>query len=86
MLKRLLVLTPRRLDLLLELIVLEFDKRLIFLDLLAMLSAPLNPAYRADEFEFYLSDLKSKALIVEKGSDTPAIEVAKKLGVTLLEL
>lgn len=49
-------------------------------------SAPLNPAYRADEFEFYLSDLKAKALIVEKGSDTPAIEVAKKLGVTLLEL
>jgi len=26
--------------------------------------APLNPAYRADEFEFYLSDLKAKALIV----------------------
>ena len=49
-------------------------------------SAPLNPAYRADEFEFYLSDLKAKALIVEKGSDTPAIDVAKKLGVMLLEL
>ncbi|MFN4998348.1 MAG: acyl--CoA ligase [Betaproteobacteria bacterium] len=49
-------------------------------------SAPLNPAYRADEFEFYLADLKAKAVIVEKGSDTPAIEVAKKLGVTLLEL
>ena len=31
-------------------------------------SAPLNPAYRADEFEFYLSDLKAKALIVERGS------------------
>ena len=27
-------------------------------------SAPLNPAYRADEFEFYLSDLNAKALIV----------------------
>ena len=49
-------------------------------------SAPLNPAYRADEFEFYLSDLKAKALIVEKGSDSPAVEVAKKLGITLLEL
>jgi len=23
-------------------------------------SAPLNPAYRADEFEFYLSDLKAR--------------------------
>ncbi len=37
LLERLFVLTHRRLDLLLELIVLEFDKRLIFLDLLAML-------------------------------------------------
>ena len=26
-------------------------------------SAPLNPAYRADEFEFYLSDLHAKALV-----------------------
>lgn len=49
-------------------------------------SAPLNPAYRADEFEFYLSDLKAKALIVEAGSDTPAIAVAEKLGVTVIDL
>jgi acyl-CoA synthetase (AMP-forming)/AMP-acid ligase II len=49
-------------------------------------SAPLNPAYRADEFEFYLSDLNAKALIVEQGSTSPAVEVAKKLGVRLLEL
>ena len=32
-------------------------------------SAPLNPAYRADEFEFYLSDLNARALIVEQGSE-----------------
>ena len=31
----------------------------------AATSAPLNPAYRQDEFEFYLSDLNAKALIVE---------------------
>ncbi len=49
-------------------------------------SAPLNPAYRADEFEFYLSDLNAKALIVEQGSTSPAIEVAKKLGVRVLDL
>ena len=35
-------------------------------------SAPLNPAYRAEEFEFYLADLKAKALIVERGSSHPA--------------
>lgn len=49
-------------------------------------SAPLNPAYRADEFEFYLSDLKAKALIVEQGSSSPTIEVAQKLGVRVLDL
>ena len=49
-------------------------------------SAPLNPAYRADEFEFYLSDLNAKALIVEAGSSSPAMEVAIKLGVRLIEL
>ncbi len=49
-------------------------------------SAPLNPAYRADEFEFYLSDLNAKALIVERDSSSPAIAVAQKLGVRLIDL
>jgi acyl-CoA synthetase (AMP-forming)/AMP-acid ligase II len=49
-------------------------------------SAPLNPAYRADEFEFYLSDLKAKALIVAQGSESPAVGVAQKLGVRVLDL
>jgi acyl-CoA synthetase (AMP-forming)/AMP-acid ligase II len=49
-------------------------------------SAPLNPAYRADEFEFYLSDLNARALIVEAGSSSPAVEVAGKLGVRLIDL
>jgi acyl-CoA synthetase (AMP-forming)/AMP-acid ligase II len=49
-------------------------------------SAPLNPAYRGEEFQFYLSDLKAKALIVEQGSSSPAVDVAKHLGVALIEL
>jgi oxalate---CoA ligase len=49
-------------------------------------SAPLNPAYRADEFEFYLSDLNAKLLIVEQGSSSPAIAVAEKLGVRIADL
>lgn len=49
-------------------------------------SAPLNPAYRADEFEFYLSDLRAKALIVEVGSPSPAVEVARRMGVRIVEL
>src|SRR5688500_11881933 len=27
-------------------------------------AAPLNPTYKADEFEFYMSDVKAKALVV----------------------
>jgi len=49
-------------------------------------SAPLNPAYRQDEFEFYMSDLDAKALIVEAGSASPAIAAAERLGVALLTL
>ena len=49
-------------------------------------SAPLNPAYRADEFEFYLADLKAKLLIVERASTSPAIAVAEKLGVPIMDL
>ena len=49
-------------------------------------SAPLNPGYRADEFEFYMSDLNAKALVVEAGSASPALAAAKKLGITVLTL
>src|SRR5476651_808871 len=49
-------------------------------------TAPLNPAYRSDEFEFYLNDLRSKALVVERGMQTPAREIAKKLSIPIIEL
>ena len=49
-------------------------------------SAPLNPGYRADEFEFYLTDLNARALIVEQGSASPAVAVAQKLGVRVFDL
>ena len=49
-------------------------------------TAPLNPAYQAKEFEFYLSDLGAKALLIERGSTSPAIQVAQALGIPLLEL
>jgi oxalate---CoA ligase len=49
-------------------------------------SAPLNPGYRADEFEFYLSDLNAKLLIVASDSSSPAVAVAEKLGVGLVDL
>jgi len=49
-------------------------------------AAPLNPAYRADEYEFYLSDLRAKLLIVAKGKDSPSIGIAAKLGVPVARL
>ena len=49
-------------------------------------TAPLNPAYRAQEFDFYLSDLRAKALVVEAGSESVAIEVARSHGIAVLEL
>jgi acyl-CoA synthetase (AMP-forming)/AMP-acid ligase II len=52
----------------------------------ACTAAPLNMAYRADEFEFYLSDIQAKALILAAGSDSPARAVAAKLGIAVLEL
>src|SRR5579862_3666905 len=48
--------------------------------------APLNPNYRRNEFEFYLSDLAPRALIVEEGADLPAIAVAESLGIRVIRL
>jgi len=49
-------------------------------------SAPLNPAYREDEFQFYLSDLRAKALIVARGSTSPAVAVAERQGIGIIDL
>ena len=49
-------------------------------------AAPLNPAYRAEEFEFYLTDLKAKALVVASSDDTVARVVAKRLNLPVIEL
>ena len=43
-------------------------------------TAPLNPAYQADEFEFYLSDLCANLLIVESGSDSPSSRRSRQTG------
>ena len=52
----------------------------------AAASAPLNPGYRGEEFEFYLTDLEPKVLIVESGSTSPVVEIAKKLKIPTLVL
>ena len=52
----------------------------------ACTTAPLNPAYREDEFSFYLDDLRANALLVAAGSTTPAIAAATRLGIPLIQL
>jgi acyl-CoA synthetase (AMP-forming)/AMP-acid ligase II len=49
-------------------------------------TAPLNPGYQQDEFEFYLTDLSPKALIIDAGVDSPARTVAQKHGIPIVEL
>ncbi|NIM96108.1 MAG: AMP-binding protein [Anaerolineales bacterium] len=49
-------------------------------------SAPLNPSYQAPEFEYYLSDLGAKAVIVHPEIDSPVKDVATSLGIPILEL
>ena len=49
-------------------------------------TAPLNPAYKLDEFNFYLSDLDARALVVEKGSESAAVEAARQRNIRILYL
>jgi len=49
-------------------------------------AAPLNPGYHTEEFDFYLGDLRPKALVVEAGVASPSRAVAAKLGIPVVEL
>ena len=49
-------------------------------------TAPLNPAYREDEFDFYLSDLEPRALVMAAGLEGPARAVAGRRGIPIIEL
>lgn len=49
-------------------------------------TAPLNPAYKKEEYDFYLSDLGARALLVDAGSTSPAVESAIQLDIPVLEI
>lgn len=49
-------------------------------------TAPLNPAYTAEEFEFYFKDLEADILIAQQEIASPALEVAKRLGIKIVEI
>ncbi|KAF3004603.1 hypothetical protein E8E14_007400 [Neopestalotiopsis sp. 37M] len=51
-------------------------------------AAPLNPAYKQDEFEFYIDDVKSAIVLVPKGAyqaNAPAVKAAKKFNAAIAE-
>ena len=49
-------------------------------------AAPLNPAYRKAEFDFYLSDLNAAVLVVEENSQSPSLESARELNIPVMQL
>lgn len=49
-------------------------------------TAPLNPAYKLEEFDFYLSDLKARAIILPADYSGPALEAAARHGLVILRL
>jgi acyl-CoA synthetase (AMP-forming)/AMP-acid ligase II/thioesterase domain-containing protein/acyl carrier protein len=52
----------------------------------AAVCAPLNHTYRAAEFDFYLSDLDAKAVVLPAGVDSPLRLLAERRGIRLLEV
>ncbi|KAF4831899.1 putative peroxisomal-coenzyme A synthetase [Colletotrichum tropicale] len=52
------------------------------------IAAPLNPAYKQDEFEFYIEDVKSAIVLVPKGAyaaGAPAVKAAQKFNAAVAE-
>jgi acyl-CoA synthetase (AMP-forming)/AMP-acid ligase II len=49
-------------------------------------TAPLNPAYKQEEFDFYLSDLSARAIVLPAGYDGPALAAAQAHGLVVLRL
>jgi acyl-CoA synthetase (AMP-forming)/AMP-acid ligase II len=51
-------------------------------------AAPLNPAYKQDEFEFYIDDIKSDLVLVPKGAwdaNAASVRAAKKYNAAVVE-
>jgi acyl-CoA synthetase (AMP-forming)/AMP-acid ligase II/acetyltransferase-like isoleucine patch superfamily enzyme/acyl carrier protein len=48
-------------------------------------AAPLNPSARAEEFDFLISDLQARALMIAADLESPAREVARRRNVRIIE-
>lgn len=52
------------------------------------IAAPLNSAYKQDEFEFYIDDVKTAIILVPKGAwaaGAPSVKAAKKFNAAVAE-
>src|SRR5215213_1589783 len=49
-------------------------------------AVPLNPAYREEEFKFYVSRLNATALVVSAADQTGVKDLARQLGLTIIDL
>ncbi|KAF4120026.1 oxalate---CoA ligase [Geosmithia morbida] len=52
------------------------------------IAAPLNPAYKQDEFEFYIEDVDSAIVLVPRGAwaaDAPSVKAARKFNAAVAE-
>ncbi|KAF3058191.1 putative peroxisomal-coenzyme A synthetase [Daldinia childiae] len=52
------------------------------------IAAPLNPAYKQTEFEFYIEDIKSAIVLVPKGAyeaNAPSVKAARKFDAAIAE-
>jgi oxalate---CoA ligase len=47
---------------------------------------PLNPAYRANEYDLYLANLQASALMVEANLDSPARGAAQRFNIPIIDL
>ena len=52
----------------------------------AAISVPLNPSYRANELDSYLSDVRANALVVQAGAHSSAVLVARQQEIRVIEV
>jgi oxalate---CoA ligase len=63
------------------------EAALAFLSLAsAAVCAPLNPSYRRSEYDFYLADLRARAVVVGDGVEEPVREAARARGIDVIPL
>lgn len=67
----------------------EFALSFLSIGAQGAIAAPLNPAYKESEVEFYVNDIKAALMIVPRGafkSNSPAVRGARKFSAGIAEI